>query len=79
MTVKDTEIRKTFTPVFESFGINAFSIHKRGKHPHLIFEHAGREHRIPISGTPSDYRAQQNKISFLKRYIRNINDSATLH
>jgi len=79
MSTRETEIRKTFTPVFAAFGIEQFNIEKRGKHPHLIFHHAGREHRISISGTPSDHRAQQNKISFLKRYIRNLHEPATLH
>ena len=73
------EVRKAFQPVFESFGIHTFNIERRGKHPHLIFHHAGREHRMPISGTASDYRAQQNKISLLKRYLRNLNDQSTLH
>jgi hypothetical protein len=73
------EIRKTFRPVFEQFGIKDFEIERRGKHPHLIFHHAGREHRISISGTPSDHRAQQNKISLLKRYIRSLNDNPSVH
>jgi hypothetical protein len=76
---RQTEIRKTFEPVFASFGIADFDIERRGKHPALVFNHLGREHRIPISGTPSDYRAQQNKISLLKRYIRNLNDPHTVH
>jgi hypothetical protein len=73
------DLRKSFAKVFDQFGIQDFTIEKRGKHPALIFEHRGGKHRIPISGTPSDYRAHQNKLSLLKRYIRNLNDTPSLH
>ncbi|KQS84323.1 hypothetical protein [Rhizobium sp. Leaf383] len=72
MSVSNNEIRKTFGKIFDQFGIPEYDIERRGKHPALTFDLAGRRHRVVLSSTPSDYRAQQNKISFLKRYIRNI-------
>jgi hypothetical protein len=51
----------------------------RGKHPALVFELNGKEHRIVMAGSPSDHRARMNNITFLKRYIRGINDQQTLH
>ena len=41
-----------------------------GKHSKLTFEYRGRTFKIPYSGTASDWRAEKNAASLLRRILR---------
>lgn len=77
--MKPREYQKAITKVFGDFNIPEFTFTETKKHPCVVFNHQGREHRLNYCKTPSDHRSALNDLAFIKRYLRKINEQHTIH
>lgn len=50
-------------------------VNSKTKHGKFYFTVSGREWVVPISLTPSDWRAQYNKVSQLRNRVREIREN----
>lgn len=75
----DRQYQQKVGALLESFHIQTFTFTAGRKHPTLMFRHGGRDHKIVIPGTASDHRSLKNNFSFIKRYLRTLNDQQTIH
>lgn len=65
-------IHRALVSFAEKQGLARVRITRAGMrtHPRLTFEHGGREHNLPVPGTTSNYFAEANAKSALRRYLR---------
>jgi hypothetical protein len=47
-------------------GVDQYQVERGGKHPRLVFTHAGRQINYTLSGSPSDHRALRNMVHDLR-------------
>ena len=63
------KVARPMTDVLDALNID-WEIIIKGNHPKLRFDHKGRRRTLTFSITTSDHRAQKNRLSQLKRMLR---------